>query len=58
MPRYPRLLPAGDSCFTLEFGDTIDPSVNDRVLACARAVEKLSIKGLIDIVPTYRSLSV
>ena len=58
MPLYPRILSAGDSGLTVEFGATIDPTLNDRVLALARAIEKLSIDGVIEIVPTYRSLTV
>lgn len=58
MRTYPRVLPAGDSCFLVEFGEAIDPAINDRVLACARAVEKRSIPGVIEVVPTYCSLAV
>ena len=58
MHTYPRVLPAGDSCLTIEFGDEIDSVINDRVLACARAVEGLSFPGVIEVVPTYRSLAV
>jgi inhibitor of KinA len=56
--RYPRVLMAGDGALTIEFGSTIDPEINDRVMACSRAVNRLSLSGLLDIVPTYRSVTV
>lgn len=58
MARYPRVLMAGDGALTIEFGSTIDPEINHRVMACSRAVERLSLSGLLDIVPTYRSVTV
>ncbi len=58
MARYPRVLMAGDGALTIEFGSTIDPEINDRVMACSRAVDRLSLSGLLDIVPTYRSVTV
>jgi inhibitor of KinA len=55
---YPRVLMAGDGALTIEFGSTIDPEINDRVMACSQAVDRLSLSGLLDIVPTYRSVTV
>ncbi|MFQ5992106.1 MAG: 5-oxoprolinase subunit PxpB [Nitrospiraceae bacterium] len=57
-PSYPRLVPAGDSAWTVEFEETIDPLVNDQVLAFARAVERLTVRDLIEVVPAYRSVTV
>lgn len=56
--RYPRVLAAGDAALTVEFGETIDPILNERVLAFATAVETLAIPGLLEVVPTYRSATV
>ncbi|MGH7232265.1 MAG: 5-oxoprolinase subunit PxpB [Nitrospiraceae bacterium] len=58
LSRAPRVLAAGDAALTIEFGSTIDPASNARVVACARVVEGLSIPGVVEIVPTYRSLTV
>lgn len=58
MAVYPRVLPAGDAAVTVEFGEAIDPEVNDRVLAFARGVEELALSGVIETVPTYRSATV
>ncbi len=53
-----RLLALGDAALTLEFGQTIDPAINARVLAFARRVQKRNWRGIRDIVPTYRSLTI
>lgn len=55
---YPRLTVAGDSALALEFGDSIDPVLNDRVLALDAALAREPIAGVVEIVPTYRSLMV
>jgi KipI family sensor histidine kinase inhibitor len=58
---YPRLLPVGDAAVTVEFGDAIDPAINDRVLAFTRAVDELirdDRRGIIEVVPTFRSATV
>ncbi|MCH8205624.1 MAG: carboxyltransferase domain-containing protein, partial [Chloroflexi bacterium] len=52
----PRFLPAGDQALVVELGDAIDPDLNRRVNNLMRAVEKANVPGVIDLVPTYRSL--
>jgi KipI family sensor histidine kinase inhibitor len=52
----PRLLHAGDSAVVVEFADTIDPVANARVLTLDGAVRAEGFPGLIETVPTYRSL--
>jgi KipI family sensor histidine kinase inhibitor len=54
----PRLLPAGDSAIVAEFARTIDDIANQRVLALDKAVAAASIEGVMETVPTYRSLLV
>ncbi|MGE5359224.1 MAG: 5-oxoprolinase subunit PxpB [Bacteroidales bacterium] len=54
----PRIAPAGDAALVVELGEGIDDAVNRRVHALARALEHAGIDGLIDLVPTYRSLLV
>ncbi|MGE5560300.1 MAG: 5-oxoprolinase subunit PxpB [Chloroflexota bacterium] len=51
-----RCLPCGDRALTIELGDTIDLALNRRVLALAQALNSLS--GVVETVPTYRSLLV
>jgi KipI family sensor histidine kinase inhibitor len=53
-----RLKPAGDTALIVEFGDEIDRDVNDAVLALARDLRAAEIGGVIEIVPTFRSLAV
>lgn len=58
MATYPRIVPAGDAALTVEFGDTIAPRINDRVLAFVRRVERARLRGLIEVVPAYASATV
>ena len=53
-----RLLPAGDTAIVVEFGDRIDRQLSARVLALARRLEGLELNGVIESVPTFRSLMV
>ncbi len=54
---YPRILPLGDLGVTVEFGDRIDPCLHDRVLSFASRVRAQRFPGLIEIVPTYRAVT-
>jgi inhibitor of KinA len=54
----PRYLPAGESALVVEFGDTIDPKIHDRVLALDAALQQAIWDGVIETVPTYRSLMI
>jgi KipI family sensor histidine kinase inhibitor len=51
-----RLLPAGEAALVVEFGDAIDPAINDRVAALAAALATAPLRGLGEAVQTYRSL--
>ena len=42
----------------VEFGDTIDEATNRRVIELARIVEGEDLPGVVEVVPTYRSLLV
>jgi KipI family sensor histidine kinase inhibitor len=48
----------GDRGLLLEFGDKIGHEVNDRVRRMAFAIRSEAIEGIIETVPTYRSLLV
>ena len=52
----PRFRLAGDRGLLVEFGDGIDLAVNRKVRAAALALEDPLPAGVIEIVPTYRSL--
>jgi KipI family sensor histidine kinase inhibitor len=53
----PRILACGDAALTVEFGSTIDPRLNARVLALDARVAA-GVPGVVETVPTYRSLLV
>ena len=53
-----RLAPLGDSAITVEFGDKIDPDINARVVTFAQTVADQGWRGILDIVPTYRSVTI
>ncbi len=53
-----RLCDAGDSCLFVEFGTTVDRALNARVQTLKKALEALSPSGVVETVPTYRSLAV
>lgn len=57
-----RFLAAGDCALVVEFGDTIDRALSDRVLRLAARVRAAQaagvVAGVVEMVPTYRSLMV
>lgn len=53
-----RARPCGDSALTVEFGDTVDPAVNARVLGLDADLARACVPGVLETVPTYRSLFV
>lgn len=54
----PRFLSAGDAALVVEFGDRVDPEINHRVIRLGEAASAAGIEGLVDLVPTLRSLMV
>lgn len=53
-----RILPAGESALVIELGDAIDPDLNQQVYDLAAAIERASVPGVQELIPTYRSLLV
>ena len=57
-----RFLDMGDTAFTIEFGDRIDPAlqaaVNALDVAVAREQRAGRLEGIVETVPTFRSLTV
>jgi KipI family sensor histidine kinase inhibitor len=58
LTRYPRVRPLGDAAVTVEFGDAIDPRLNAAVRALDRRLTNRPVPGVVETVPTYRSLLV
>ena len=54
----PKFLIAGDRAMVVELGDSISPETNRRVHGLVRALEDRALPGIVDLVPTYRSLLV
>lgn len=53
-----RLVHAGDSVVVAELEDRIDERVNARAIRLAAAIGRAGLRGVRDIVPTYRSVAV
>lgn len=53
-----RILPFGDAALVVEFGDAIDRAVSAWVLALDQRVGAAAIPGLVETVPSFRSLLV
>jgi inhibitor of KinA len=58
MLQAPRFLPAGDSAIVVEYGDGIDVRINARVRLLQLALDAGAHDGVVETVPTYRSLMV
>jgi 5-oxoprolinase (ATP-hydrolysing) subunit B len=52
----PRFLDVGERALCVEVGDRIDEALNDLVLALDRQISGARIPGVVETVPTYRSL--
>ncbi len=53
-----RFLHAGDTALVVEFGDIIDRALSSRVLRLAAKLQAAKLPGVVESVPTYRSLMV
>jgi KipI family sensor histidine kinase inhibitor len=54
----PKFLDAGEAALVVEFGHTIEPDVHNRVLALDAALTKRALTGVVELVPTIRSLMI
>jgi inhibitor of KinA len=57
MPPY-KVLTAGDTALVIEFGEGVDRQLSSWVLALARRLDAAGLGGIIETVPTFRSLMV
>lgn len=53
-----KYLIAGDRALVIEFGNEIQEEINSKIRSLTLAIERVCIKGIIETVPTYRSLMV
>lgn len=49
-------LAVGDSAITVEFGNTIHPSLNAKVVSLFTTLQEKKMEGVTDLIPTFRSL--
>lgn len=56
-PSY-RIAPIADHALYIDFGEVIDPAINQRVTALAKRVADAGIPGVTGLIPTYRALTV
>jgi inhibitor of KinA len=53
-----RVVPAGDAALIVEFDEIIDPVVNACAIGVAERVHAARLRGVRDVVPTFRSVAV
>lgn len=53
-----RFLPCGDAGLAVEFGNAIDRSISEAVLALDSALARRNVEGIVETVPTFRSLMI
>jgi len=53
-----KYLPAGDTALVVEFGDRVDRTSSGHVVALAQKLRDLAVPGIVEMVPTFRSLMV
>jgi inhibitor of KinA len=54
----PIFLSAGDTALVVQYGETVDPVINRRVRMLATALGARGLEGIVDLVPTMRSLMI
>lgn len=54
----PIFLDAGEAALVVEFGRSIEPDIHNRVLALDAALGKRALPGVVELVPTIRSLMI
>ena len=54
----PKILHCGDQALTVQLSEEVDEAANRRVIALADSLDKAPLAGVVEAVPTYRSLLV
>jgi inhibitor of KinA len=57
-PAFPRFLPSGDGALSVELGDGVDRAVSARVVRLHRHLRETPPDGVLETLPTFRSLLV
>ena len=58
MYKETKYLQAGDQALNMEFGNEISQEINRKIRAITLAIEREKIEGIVEVVPTYRSLMI
>jgi KipI family sensor histidine kinase inhibitor len=53
-----QIVPAGDAVLIVQFAERVDPVINARAIALAERLRTLMSAGILDVVPTFRSVAV
>ena len=53
-----QIVPAGDAVLIVEFAERVDLIINTRVIALAERLRAAAPPGILDVVPTFRSVAV
>jgi len=53
-----RFLPCGDTALAVELGDRVDRRISALVLALAARVKAATVPGIVEVIPTFRSLMI
>jgi KipI family sensor histidine kinase inhibitor len=53
-----KFLPCGDTGLTVQFGEVIDRDLSRRILCLRSVVDSAGLKGVVETVPSYRSLTI
>ena len=53
-----RIFPLGDSALTIDFGNTINQSINKEVIARFKELQQVPLPGIIEAVPAYSTLTI
>ncbi len=51
-----KFIPAGDRSLVMEFGNSISPEINAKIRNMVSTIEGDKLKGISEIIPTYRSI--
>lgn len=57
IPSY-RIFPLGDQALVIDFGNRVDESLNNAVISLFRLFQNTSLRGVVDFVPAYSSLTI
>ena len=53
-----KYLSAGDKAVVMEFGNEISKDINAKIRNVVKSVEEANIDGIVELLPTYRSLMI